>query len=110
MRKIALVSGALVVATSLAAVAWGTGATGSAARFDSAGRMLFPADYRTWVFVTSGHGMSYNPTANASAEAPFDNVFVDPSSYRSFLATGTWPEGTVLVLEVRRGASHGSIN
>jgi hypothetical protein len=72
--------------------------------------MLFPADYRTWVFVTSGHGMSYNSAANASAEAPFDNVFVDPASYRAFLATGKWPEGTVLALEVRRGASHGSIN
>jgi hypothetical protein len=82
----------------------------SVARFDTAGKMAFPEDYRTWVFLSSGHGMSYNPLANAAAERPFDNVFVDPASYRSFLQTGTWPEGTVLALEVHRGTSHGSIN
>jgi hypothetical protein len=81
-----------------------------AARFDAAGKMQFPAEYRTWVFLSSGHGMSYNPRANAAAEAPFDNVFVDPASYRAFLQTGTWPDGTVLALEVRAGTSHGSIN
>jgi hypothetical protein len=54
--------------------------------------------------------MSYNPVANAAAEPAFDNVFVDPASYRSFLETGTWPEGTVLALEIRAGTAHGSIN
>jgi hypothetical protein len=40
----------------------------------------------------------------------FDNVFVDPASYRSFLRTGTWPDRTMLVMEVRGAASKGSIN
>jgi hypothetical protein len=40
----------------------------------------------------------------------FDNVFVNPSAYRSFLATGTWPDKTVLVLEVREAHGKGSIN
>lgn len=93
----------------LAALA-GAASPQGAARFDASGKMLFPADYRQWVFVTSGHGMSYNPVANADPEAPFDNVFADPASYAAFLETGTWPEGTVLALEVRRGRSKGSIN
>jgi len=36
-------------------------------------------------------------------------VFVNPAAYRSFLEHGTWPDGTVLVLEIRGGTSHGSI-
>ena len=40
----------------------------------------------------------------------FDNAFVNPAAYRSFLATGTWPDKTVLVLEVREAHSKGSIN
>ncbi len=40
----------------------------------------------------------------------FDNVFVNPEAYRSFLATGTWPDKTVMVLEVREARDKGSIN
>jgi hypothetical protein len=56
--------------------------------------------------------MSYNATANAAGNSnpPFDNVFVTPSAYRAFLQTGTWPEKTVFVLELRGSASEGSIN
>ena len=35
---------------------------------------------------------------------------MDPSAYRSFLSTGTWPDKTTLVLEVRASSSKGSIN
>jgi hypothetical protein len=65
--------------------------------------------YREWVYLTSGLGMSY--TAGNSSDAPsFDNVFVNPEAYRSFLANGTWPDKTVLVLEGRRSSSKSSIN
>jgi hypothetical protein len=37
-------------------------------------------------------------------------VFVNPAAYRAFLASGRWPDGTVLVLEVRRAQQRGSIN
>jgi hypothetical protein len=40
----------------------------------------------------------------------FDNVFVNPDAYRNFLTTGTWPDKTILVLEVREAKSKGSIN
>jgi len=110
MRSLPIAIGAVVLATAglLAARAIAQPEE-SAARFDAEGHMLFPADYREWVFVTTGHGMSYNPQANAAADPPFDNVFVNRAAYRSFLQNGTWPEGTVLVLEIRSGISHGSI-
>jgi len=110
MRSLPIAIGAVVLATAglLAARAIAQPEE-SAARFDAEGHMLFPADYREWVFVTTGHGMSYNPQANAAADPPFDNVFVNRAAYRSFLQNGTWPEGTLLVLEIRGGISHGSI-
>jgi hypothetical protein len=40
----------------------------------------------------------------------FDNVFVNPEAYKAFVATGTWPDKTMLVLEGRMAANKGSIN
>jgi hypothetical protein len=76
------------------------------------GKLIFPADYRTWTFVTSGVGMTYGPTGTKDAEGNprFDNVFVNPEAYKEFLKTGTWPDKTQLVLEVRGSESKASIN
>jgi hypothetical protein len=40
----------------------------------------------------------------------FDNVFVNPEAYRSFVETGTWPDKTVIILEKRGAGSKASIN
>ena len=74
------------------------------------GRFLFPAHYRTWVFLSSGVDMSYNPKAQAAGHSMFDNVFVNPEAYAAFVKTGSWPDKTVLVLESRMGMEKGSIN
>jgi hypothetical protein len=74
------------------------------------GRLLFPARYREWIFLSSGVDMSYNPKAQVANHAMFDNVFVNPEAYASFLQTGTWPDKTVMVLESRMGVEKGSIN
>src|SRR5579864_5481407 len=65
------------------------------------GDLLPPAHYREWIFLSAGVDMSY--TQRAARTTMFDNVFVNPDAYRSFLATGTWPDKTVLVLESREG-------
>jgi len=76
------------------------------------GDMLPPSHYREWIYLTSGLDMSYSPKATGSMEgmSMFDNVFVNPEAYRSFLATGTWPDKTVMILEGRVAQSKGSIN
>jgi hypothetical protein len=74
------------------------------------GKLIPPADYREWVFLSSGLDMSYNEKANASPDPVFDNVFVNPEAYRVFLQTGTWPDKTQFVLEVRGSSAKGSIN
>jgi hypothetical protein len=83
-----------------------------APRFDAAGQLLLPANYREWIFLSSGLGMNYGPMAAMAGDdnPPFDNVFVSPSAYRGFLETGRWPDKTVMLLEVRSAQSKGSIN
>lgn len=73
------------------------------------GDLLPLTNYREWVYLTTGIDMSYNPKA-AADHSVFDNVFVKAEAYRSFLATGTWPDKTIMVLEVREARSKGSIN
>ena len=105
-----LAIGSVAALIASVAMAGGTPDASGAAHFNDKGELLFPTDYRRWTFLTSGHGMSYNAQANAAADQPFDNVFVDPESHAAFLKTGHWPEGTMLVLEIRRSTSKGSIN
>lgn len=79
-------------------------------RYSANGRMLRPANYREWIYLSSGLGMSYSPQAAMSGNPPFDNVFVTPASYRAFMQTGAWPDKTAFVLEVRASQNKGSIN
>jgi hypothetical protein len=86
-------------------------ASHSAPAYAQNGDMLPPANYREWIYLTSGLDMSYSPKASQGMDmSMFDNVFVNPEAYRSFLATGTWPDKTVMVLEGRGAQSKGSIN
>jgi hypothetical protein len=81
------------------------------AEFTANDDLIRPVNYREWIFLSSGLGMTYGPNAPAAgAPRRFDNVYVNPSSYRHFLKTGQWPDGTVLILEIRESESKGSIN
>lgn len=82
---------------------------GSPVAYNKAGDLLLPANYREWIFLSSGIDMVYGPRA-AMSHSMFDNVFVDPAAYRSFLEHGVWPDKTMLVLEIRGADSHASIN
>lgn len=82
-----------------------------APRYTSDGQLMKPENYREWIFLSSGLGMTYGSAATATGAAPrFDNVFVTPDAYKAFMASGTWPDKTMFALEVRSAASHGSIN
>jgi hypothetical protein len=72
--------------------------------------LMRPDNYREWVWLSSGLGMAYGPNASSRPNPPFDNVFVTPESYRAFLQTGTWPDKTMFVLELRSSTTEGSIN
>jgi hypothetical protein len=97
------------------AYAWsgpqGTTVDGEGPTFSSDGKLIRPPDYREWVFVTSGLGMTYGPAKAADGQPQrFDNVFVTRPAYREFLKSGTWPDRTMFILEVRRAEVNVSIN
>jgi hypothetical protein len=79
--------------------------------YTSDGKLVFPANYREWIYLTTGMDMDYNPNLKMEmGHHMFDNVFVNSEAYKAFLATGTWPDKTMLVLEGRMAGSKGSIN
>ena len=81
-------------------------------RFTASGELMRPVNYREWIYLSSGLGMTYGPIADASRDSNpmFDNVFVNRPAYQSFLQKGTWPDKTIFVLEVRSSSSKASIN
>jgi len=116
-RLATLTLAALTCALVIAVI--GGGAAGVAAptdgdsgepRYDAAGRLIPPADYRDWVFLSSGVDMSYSAVPAMAGGHVFDNVFAPRAAYLAFKRTGVWPDKTVLILENRGGATKGSIN
>lgn len=78
--------------------------------YTASSELKFPENYREWVYLSSGFDMSYDPGMQMGDQHTFDNVFVNPDAYRAFVRTGTWPDKTMLVLEVRGAEGKGSIN
>jgi hypothetical protein len=81
-------------------------AASMAQQYTADGEFIVPADYREWIFLSSGIGMTYSNTENA--HPAFGNVFVNPAAYKSFLKTGTWPDKTMLLIEDRTSDSKAS--
>lgn len=81
-------------------------------QYTASGEMLRPQNYREWIYLSSGLGMTYGPIQSQAKdrEPLFDNVFVNRPAYKSFMETGKWPDKTVMILEVRSSQSKGSIN
>jgi hypothetical protein len=93
-----------------AAVTAQTPAAATGPAYTNQGELLPPKDYREWIYLSTGMNMSYLKVQSGAAHDVFSNVFVNPRSYREFLRTGTWPDKTMLVLEVRSATNKGSIN
>jgi hypothetical protein len=77
-----------------------------AQKYTAQGELILPSDYRQWVFLSSGLGMTYSNDPNAHPS--FGNVFVNPPAYAAFLKTGVWPDKTVLLIESRASGSNAS--
>ncbi len=87
-----------------------TGSSAQTPTYTPDGKLMFPEKYREWIYLTSGVDMSYSPQGMTMGHSMFDNVFVNPESYKAFLETGKWPDKTMLVLEVRGAGTNASIN
>ena len=76
-------------------------------QYGSGNTLVRPANYREWIFVGAGLGLTYDA---AAAGTTFTNVFVNPAAYRSFMNTGRWPDKSVFVLEFRASATEAPPN
>ena len=110
MTKQFLWTASLLVATLLAGAQSPSVLSNDAPAYTADGSLVAPAHYREWIYLTSGIDMSYAAAAGSIGHSMFDNVFVNPTAYRSFMSTGTWPDKTTLVLEVRAAENPVSIN
>jgi hypothetical protein len=69
------------------------------ARFDSAGKLLKPADLASWVFLGTSLGMGYNPGSfNAKNPGQFQVVLMEPNAYRYFVKQKRFAPGSMLLL------------
>jgi hypothetical protein len=74
--------------------------------------MIRPTGYREWMFVGSSIGMGYQETARPESDRPqqFHNVYIQPEAYRAYVATGKFPDKTMMVMEVIAPGTNASIN
>jgi hypothetical protein len=100
MTMMKRVGAVLVVGYAVAASLAVRGQQADGPRYTAGNSLVRPTNYREWPFIGSGLGLTYEEGDTTSPQ--FTNAFVNPSSYRHFMQTGTWPDGTVIVLEFRR--------
>ena len=106
-KAVALVSG-LVLCGAAVVLAAEAPQSSNLPTYTPDGALNPPARYRTWIYLSSGLGMSYSDAP--AGTLLFDNVFVNPEAFAVFERTGTWPDKTMLVLELRGATQNGSIN
>ncbi|MGA6988398.1 MAG: cytochrome P460 family protein [Terriglobales bacterium] len=107
MRRLIPASFMLVALAATILVAAPPDAAPGRPQYTSDNQLLRPADYREWIFLSSGLGMNYFATAGHEM---FTNVFVPQWAYQAFLKSGKWPDKTIFVVEERGATSKGSIN
>jgi hypothetical protein len=110
-------AGVALAALALALVrTWGASAQQQSAgddgpRYSNGTDLIRPTAYREWMFLSSSLGLTYQPPGAKPDTSPtFGNVFVNPSSYRSFMQTGKWPDKTIFVLEFRQSGTEASVS
>jgi hypothetical protein len=64
--------------------------------YDASGQLQLPADYRRWVLVGSSVGLTYAETSGG--HQMFGTTLMEPTAHEHYLRTGTFREGTMLVL------------
>ena len=112
MIKLSIVSVSLllvaIIALSVGHRTIASAASNNQPTYTADGKLVLPANYRNWTFLTSGFGMNYS--SGVSAHPMFTNVYVSPEACQGFKNTGKWPDKSMFIVEIYSPASHGSIN
>jgi opacity protein-like surface antigen len=107
MKKAMLLCATIVVCLGLLQAAAPDGPSSDKPQFTRDNQLLRPANYREWIFLSAGLGMSYS--SQGADHQMFTNVFVPQWAYAEFLKSGKWPDKTTFVVEERGSESKGSI-
>jgi hypothetical protein len=79
-------------------------------RFTADNQLIRPEGYRSWMFVGANMNMGYSEGQPAPKVSQFHNIYIQPEAYRQFAATGTFPNGTMLIMEKVTAGTNASIN
>ena len=81
-------------------------------KYTADNQLIRPTGYREWIFVGSSLGMGYQQAKQPATDRPqqFHNVYIQPEAYRAYVATGKFPDKTMLVMEVVSSGTNASIN
>lgn len=75
------------------------------------GQLKLPEHYREWIYLSADfYPVSNQAEMQKGGPSKFNNVFVNPEAYQAFLQTGTWPDKTMFVVEVREAEDQSSAN
>ena len=88
----------LIALVLLSAALFAQEAPPNVPQYTKDGELIRPENYREWIYLSSGLGMTYGAPIASRDEEDFDNVFVTPQAYKAFLATGTWPDKSLTTL------------
>src|SRR5262249_61985616 len=69
--------------------------------------LVRPADYREWIYLSSGLGMNYG---GGQREAPVSKNFFWPPPFRGILSKRHWAEHTIIVIRGRCSANPGLLH
>ena len=113
LRFIFIRSVLVLVVAWLASLSSAVSQSAATPQYAPDGRLKVPVGFETWVFVGSNLGLAYKAelTAMTATEATraapqlFHNVYINPEAYEHFRRTKTFPEPTILVMEVFSAAS-----
>jgi cytochrome P460 len=87
----------------------GSGEKMAEPRYADGNQLLRPEGYRKWMFAGSSLGMGYTE-GQAPRAATFHNIYIQPEAFRQYEAKGTFPDKTILVMEVIAPGTNASIN
>lgn len=76
--------------------------------FTDKGRLIRPEGHREWMFVGSNLGMAYSDAAKP--RVTYHNIYIQREAYKHYVATGKFPDKTMLVMELMKVGTNASIN
>ena len=81
------------------------------AQFDADGKLILPESFDNWVFIGTSLGMGYSQAEfDPEGHNMFQVVRMEPESYRAFLETGRFVDGSQIALHFFGSQTDVSIN